>query len=97
MSVPAEWASFDAIEAATLRRQFKEQSKQIYERFSGAAAPTEMLDIAAFHIRNDAGSFIVVSFTVPATSDLITLLQSQADQKRIGAFVKVTYSSIWDS
>jgi hypothetical protein len=81
VKVPAEWNSFSADEAAALRQEFTAQSEEIYRQFSGADDPTKTVDVAAFHIAGGAGSFVVVSFTVPKTSDLIPLLKSQVADK----------------
>ena len=81
VKVPTEWTSFDSGDAAALRQQVMEQSKQIYQQFSGADDPTKLVDVAAFHMLNDDGSFIISSFTVPPQSDLITLLKSQVAGK----------------
>jgi hypothetical protein len=81
VTVPTEWATFNVSEAAALRRQYLDQSKQIYQQFNGADDPTKSVDIAAFHILNDVGSFVIVSFTVPPQSNLIDLLKSQVGDK----------------
>jgi len=81
VKVPTEWASFNASEAAALRRQYMDQSKQIYQQFNGADDPAKSVDIAAFHILNDGGSFVIVSFTVPPQSNLIDLLKGQVGDK----------------
>lgn len=81
LTVPADWNSFSPSEAAALRQQYMAQSKEIYRQFSGADDRTKTVDVVAFHIANDSGSFVLVSFTVPATSDLIPLLKSQVEEK----------------
>ena len=82
VKVPNEWTSFATSEAAALRSQYLEQSKQIYQQFSGGAVdPSKSVSISAFHIANDAGSFVIVSFTVPPQSDLIKLLKTQTPEK----------------
>lgn len=80
--VPNDWATFTTSETAALRSQYLEQSKQIYQRFSGGADdPSKSVSIAAFHIAGDAGSFVIVPFTLPPNSDLIKLLQSEIPEK----------------
>lgn len=82
VKVPTRWASFSPSEAAALRRQYIDQSTQIYQQFSGGDdPPAKQIAIAAFHIAGDEGAFIVVSFTIPPHSDLINLLKSQANEK----------------
>ena len=81
VKVPTDWTSFNASEATDLRRQYMAQSKEIYRQFSGSDDPSKSVDVAAFHISNDPGSFVIVSFTVPPQSNLITLLKSQVEDK----------------
>lgn len=81
VKVPTDWKDFNASEAADLRRQYMEQSEEIYRQFSGSYDSSKSVDVVAFHISNDAGSFVIVSFTVPPHSDLITLLKSQIEDK----------------
>ena len=80
-NVPAEWESFNEADAADLRSQYMVQSKEIYHQFSGSDDPSKSFDIEAFHINKDDGSFVIVSFTVPPQSDLISLLISQVKEK----------------
>lgn len=80
--VPTAWTAFASGEAASLRSQYLEQSKQIYQQFSGGGKdPAGDVNVAAYHIEGDDGAFIVVTFTIPPQSDLITLLKSQAREK----------------
>jgi hypothetical protein len=81
LKVPTEWASFDSSEAASLNQQYAEQRQQIYQQYSGSADDAKTVDIAGFHIRNDAGAFIMVSFSVPEQANLISTLKSQIEQK----------------
>lgn len=81
VKVPTDWKSFNANETADLRQEYMAQSKEIYRQFSGSDDTTKSVDVAAFHISNDVGSFVIVSFTVPPQSDLITLLKSQVKDK----------------
>ena len=81
LTVPTGWARFSPGEAAALRQQYTEQSKQIYQQFSVGDDPARSVAIASFHIASDDGAFIVVAFTVPPQSDLINLLKSQAKEK----------------
>lgn len=82
VKVPTEWKSFSASEAAELHRQYMAQSKEIYRQFSGSSGdPSKSVDVVAFHIANDAGTFAIVSFTVPPQSDLISLLKGQVEDK----------------
>ena len=79
--VPSNWSVFERGEISTLQQQYQEQSRQIYEQYSSEKDPSKSVDIAAFHILNDDGTFIIVSFTVPPQSDLIALLKSQISDK----------------
>jgi hypothetical protein len=81
VNVPSEWAEFAPNEAASLQRQYVAQSQQIYKQYSGSEDSAKSVDIAGFHIGNDAGAFMLVSLTVPEQVDLISLLKNQVDQK----------------
>jgi hypothetical protein len=81
VKVPTEWVGFSPGDAATLREQYLEQSKQIYQKFSGGEDPAQSVDAAAFHIAGADGAFIVVAFSIPPQSDIINLLKSQAKEK----------------
>lgn len=82
VQVPTDWKDFNASVMADLRLQYMDQSKEIYRQFSGSADdPSKLVDVVAFHISNDAGTFAIVSITVPPQSDLITLLKSQVKDK----------------
>jgi hypothetical protein len=81
LSVPGEWPPFDTSEAADLRRQYMQQSQEIYRQFAGSGDASKTVDLSAFHISANAGSFILVAFSVPPTSDLIPLLKSQVGDK----------------
>jgi hypothetical protein len=39
------------------------------------------VDVVGFHVAGSAGSFVLASFTVPKTADLIPLLKSQVEDK----------------
>lgn len=81
VKVPTDWRSFSANEAAVFRRQFMAQSEEIYRQYTGSDDPSKTVDVIAFHISNGDGAFVIVSFTVPPQSDLITLLKSQVEDK----------------
>ena len=82
VEVPTGWTSFSSGEAASLRRQFLEQSSQIYQQYSGSSEdPAKSVDVAAFHIEGGEAVFAIVSFTVPSHADLIPLLKSEAGDK----------------
>lgn len=82
VKVPENWTAFTSGEASILRRQYLDQSRQIYQQFSGVSEdPAQSVDVAAFHIQGDAGSFALVSFKVPPQADLIRLLKSQVREK----------------
>lgn len=81
VNVPSEWAEFAPNEAASLQRQYMAQTQQIYKQYSGSEDSAKSVDIAGFHIGNDAGAFMLVSFTVPEQVDIISLLKNQVDQK----------------
>jgi hypothetical protein len=80
VKIPRSSKSFSATDAAQLRRQYVMQSQEIYRQFSGADDPTKTVDVVAFHV-NGTGSFVLVAFTVPPTSNLIALLKNQAKDK----------------
>jgi hypothetical protein len=81
IKIPADWKVFNSSESAQMKRQYIAQSAEIYAQYSGASDPARSVDIAAFHISGDAGAFVMVSFTVPPQSNLVTLLKSQAEEK----------------
>jgi hypothetical protein len=81
IKVPSDWRSFSASESDQFRRQFIAQSEEIYRQYSGAPDPAKSVDIAAFHIAGNAGTFVIVSFTIPPQSDLVNLLKNQAEEK----------------
>lgn len=82
VSVESKWQDYTPSELDVFTRQYKEQSKQIYEQFSGQVEdPAKSVDVAAFHINGDSGSFVIVAFTVPPQSDFISLLKSQVADK----------------
>jgi tetratricopeptide (TPR) repeat protein len=79
--VPSDWRPFGAGEAAELRRQYLAQSQEISRQFSGSADTAGTVDVAAFHVGDDTGSFVMVVFTVPPGANLIGLLKGQVDDK----------------
>jgi hypothetical protein len=81
IKVPSEWTRFSLSESGQLRRQYAEQSRQIYQQFNGTDDPSKSVDIAAFHILRGSGSFVMISFSVPPQSNLIELLKSQVGDK----------------
>lgn len=82
LKLPNDWRSFNASESDQLRRQYMSQSEEMYRQYSaGAPDPAKSVHIAAFHITSDAGTFAIVSFTIPPQSDLINLLKNQAEEK----------------
>jgi len=81
VKVPKKWTNFGAKESADLRRQYMVQSEEIYRQFSGSDDSSKTVDISAFHISGNAGSFVLVSFTVPPQSKLVDLLKSQVADK----------------
>jgi hypothetical protein len=81
VTVPDAWVAFSSSDASRLRRQYIEQSNEIYRRYSGSGDPAKTVDVAAFHIDGADGTFALISFTVPPRADLIPLLQSQAPEK----------------
>lgn len=80
VKVPVEWNSFSSSESESLQQQYMDQSKQIYEQYSGTDNPSNSVNIAGFHISND-GAFIIVTFTIPPHKNLINVLKSQAKEK----------------
>ena len=81
LDVPTNWKRFNANEMDDLRRQYVTQSEEIYRQFSGSDDSSKTVDVVAFHVENNAGSFVIVSFTVPPQSNLLTLLKSQVMDK----------------
>jgi hypothetical protein len=81
IKVPTEWLNFNSSEVASLRRQYIEQSNQISQQYSGSDFPAKSVQVAAFHILNNAGTFIIVSAKAPEHLDLITLLKNQIGEK----------------
>lgn len=82
VKVPSDWQPFTASESDQLRRQFVSQSEEIYSQYSSETPdPAKSVYIAAFHIVGDAGTFAIVSFTIPPQSDLVNLLKNQAEEK----------------
>jgi hypothetical protein len=81
VKVPSDWRSFSASESDKLRREYMAQREEIYRQYSGAPLPAKSVDIAAFHIGGDAGTFAIVSFTIPPQSDFVNLLKNQSEEK----------------
>lgn len=81
VKVPSDWDSFGRSEISSLQQQYQEQSNQINQLYSKEVDSSQFVDLAAFHILNDKGTFAIVSFSVPKQSDLITLLKSQIADK----------------
>jgi len=81
LKVPSAWQSFDQSEISNLNSQYQEQSKQIYQQYAATEDGSQSVDLAAYHISKDAGTFVLVSLTVPPQSDLIKLLKSQIGDK----------------
>lgn len=80
--VPTEWLAFNSVEASSLRGQYLEQSRQIYQQYSGVPDDSmKPVEVAAFHILRDDGAFIMVSFAAPPQANLIPLLKAQASEK----------------
>ena len=77
----SKWKDFSPSEVAIFRRQYIDQSSQIYRQFTGSDNPAKYVYIAVFHLLDGAGSFVIAAFTVPAQSDLVALLKSQARDK----------------
>jgi hypothetical protein len=81
VKVPTEWSSFSPGDAAALQQQFQAQSEQIYRQYAGKDDPTRSVDIAAFHLAGEDGSFIVVSLTIPPQGNLMDVLKNEAKDK----------------
>ena len=82
VKLPGDWRPFSTSESGQLRRQYMSQSEEIYRQYSpGAPDPARSVHIAAFHIASAAGTFAIVSFTVPPRSHLVKLLKNQAEDK----------------
>ncbi len=81
IQVPKHWTPFAAGEAAALRREYLEQSKQIYQAYASGDDPSRAVDIAAFHIQGDDGSLVVISFSLQPQANLIQTLKEQVGDK----------------
>ncbi len=81
LQVPHEWKSFSSDEAASLRRQFMDQQKEIYKQFSGSDDTSKTIDVAAFHLSGTTGSFVIVILSIPPQADLIKTLKNEVDEK----------------
>jgi len=81
IDIPLEWTEFTTSETAELRNQYLEQSKQIYQYYSGTDDPTKSVNIAAFNIFSGKGSFIIVCLSIPPQSNLIQMLKDQVGDK----------------
>jgi hypothetical protein len=78
--IPAGWTEFSRSDAKMLRDTFDEQSKAIYESYSGASDATRTVDIVAFHIDENA-TFSMVVMSVPPQANLIRTLKEEAPEK----------------
>lgn len=81
IKVPIDWINFSKSESDQFRLQFIAQSEEIYRQYSGAADPAKSIDIAAFHISGDEGTFLIVTCNIPPQSDLVNVLKNQAEEK----------------
>jgi hypothetical protein len=81
LRVPPEWTRFNAPELAALRSRFEEESAGIYRKFANAPDPTKAVDVRAFRLPNDEGSFVTVSYALPDRTDVIESLKGEAKEK----------------
>lgn len=81
IKVPANWQSFNKSESNQLRREFMTQSNEIYRQYSKAPDPARSVDVSAYRISPNAGTLVIVSFTIPPETDLINTLKNQAEDK----------------
>jgi len=81
VKLPNDWQSYNANDTAILRSQFIAKSEAIYQQYTGSDDLTKVVDVVAFNMPNDAGSFLFFSFTVPPQLDLINILKSEAAEK----------------
>ena len=81
IDIPLAWTEYTTSETAELRYQYIEQSKQIYQHFSGSDDPTKSVNVAAFNFFSGKGSVIIVSFSIPPQSNLIQMLKDQVEEK----------------
>jgi hypothetical protein len=81
IDIPKGWTAYGTAEASILRREYLEQSKQIYQAFTGSDDPSKEIDIAAFHISRQEGTFAIVSFSIPPQTNLIQTLKDQVGDK----------------
>jgi hypothetical protein len=81
LSVPTDWKNFSSGESDSLRRQFLAQQKEIFKQFDGSDIPSKTLNVAAFHLSGNAGSFVVVISSIPPQSNLIKTLRNEVDEK----------------
>jgi hypothetical protein len=81
VTIPKTWVPFAPSEIEPLRRQYMRQSEDIYRQYSGAKDPTETLDLIAYHIDGNSGTFVMVVFDVPPQADLLSELKGEAPEK----------------
>lgn len=82
VKVPSAWRRFSTSESEQLQRQVVVQNKEIYRQYFGVTKdPAIAVNIDAFNIEGNAGSFAIVSFTIPPQSDHINVLRNQAEEK----------------
>lgn len=79
--VPIDWRIFAETESDRLRQEYMAQSSAIYREYSGTLDNVDQVNLAAYHIPDSSGTFVIVTFTIPPQSDLVNLLRNQADEK----------------
>ncbi len=81
VDVPTDWKKFTAQESAIFERQYRQQSRDIYEHFAGGDDPSKSVHVAAYHTPGNNGSFVIVSMSLPAQADLMPMLKEQIEPK----------------
>lgn len=81
ISVPKDWTSFKAQEAANFEQQYQQQSRDIYQHFAGKDDPTKSVRVTAFHTPGKNGIFVIVVMSLPAQANLIPMLKEQIQPK----------------
>ena len=81
IEVPSDWKRFTAQESATFDRQYRQQSREVYQHFAGADDPSSKVAVAAYHTPGKNGYFVIVSMSLPPQANLMPMLKQQIEPK----------------
>jgi hypothetical protein len=81
VDVPTDWKKFTAQESAVFEREYRQQSREIYQHYAGGDDPSKSVHVAAYHTPGNNGSFVIVSMSLPAQADLMPMLKEQIEPK----------------